>query len=56
MGKSTLASEMPNPIFMLAAGGLPQVAAICAAACAAASSRAVAPAPQIIARPAFRRV
>jgi hypothetical protein len=51
-----LFNAMPNPIFMLAAGGLPQVAAICAAACAAASSRAAAPAPQLMARPVLRRI
>ncbi|HEV8607738.1 MAG TPA: hypothetical protein VGQ99_20550 [Tepidisphaeraceae bacterium] len=52
-----LFNAMPNPIFMLAAGGLPQVAAICAAACAAAKAPpAQAPSTRLVPQAALRRI
>jgi hypothetical protein len=52
-----LFNAMANPIFMLAAGGLPQVAFACAAACAAAKAPlAPAQAGRLIAQPVLRRV
>jgi hypothetical protein len=51
-----LFNAMPNPIFLLGAGGLPHVAAICAAACAKAESRPAPPVREVITRPILRRV
>jgi O-antigen ligase len=51
-----LFNAMPNPLFLLAAGGLPQVAAIAAAACATAEAKAAPLAREMIARPILRRV